>query len=350
MIQIIINNQSVEVETSMTILEACKRLSIDIPTFCHDERLKPFGACRICVVEVEGAKKLLAACTEKVKKGMIIWTHSQRVIDARKEILELIWGVHDNDCLSCEKAGDCKLQNYCFEYGIEASTSEYTMNLLGRYDTSNKFYTIDRDKCILCGKCIRVCKELQNSSAIGFDCRSDKMHVAHPFGEGMTNSTCVSCGNCVNVCPTGALMEKKRVAFRTWDIDKKVRTTCVYCGVGCQIDLLVKDNQVVRIDPAVDAVNKGLLCVKGKFAYSFINHPDRLTKPLIRKNGQLVEGTWDEAYDLIVKKIVEIKQTHGSDGFAGFSSAKCTTEDNYIMQKFFRAVLGTNNIDHCARL
>lgn len=348
--KVTINDQLIEVADGMTILEACKKLNIEIPTFCHDDRLKPFGSCRICVVEVNHAKKLVAACTGKVREGMEIKTHTKRVMDARKEILELMWGVHDNDCLSCEKAGDCKLQNYCFEYGVAAETSEYQMNLLGRYDTTNKFYTIDRDKCILCGKCIRVCKELQGSSAIGFDGRSRHMHVAHPFGEGMDHSACVSCGNCVNVCPTGALMEKKNKPFRTWDIDQKTRTTCIYCGVGCQIDLNVKDNQVVRVDPVVDAVNKGLLCVKGKFVYNFIHHKDRLTVPLIRKDGELVESTWDEAYDYIVHKIKEVKKNYGSDGFAGFSSAKCTTEDNYIIQKFFRAVLGTNNIDHCARL
>lgn len=348
--KITINDQTVHVEKGMTLLEACRKINIEIPTFCHDDRLKPFGSCRICVVEVNEGKKLLAACTEHVKDNMVIKTHSERVLKARKEILELMWGVHDNDCLSCEKAGDCKLQNYCFEYQVDAKTSEHQMDSLGRYDTTNKFYIIDKDKCILCGKCIRVCQELQCSSAIGFDGRSRHMHVTHPFGEGMTHSTCVSCGNCVNVCPTGALMEKNRVPFRTWDIEKTVRSTCIYCGVGCQIDLKVKNNKVVRIDPAIEAVNKGLLCVKGKFAYHFIDHEERLTTPLIRKEGVLVKSTWEEAYDFIVSKIHDVKAKYGSDGFAGFSSAKCSTEDNYIIQKFFRAVLGTNNIDHCARL
>lgn len=350
MIKVTIDNMDVHVEEGIKIIDACKKAGIDIPTFCHDERMKAFGSCRICVVEVNQAKKLVAACTDLVKDGMVIQTKTDRVIAARKEILELMWGVHDNDCLACHKAGDCKLQNYCFEYGVDAFTSEYQQRIEGRYDESNEFYTIDRDKCILCGKCIRMCKELQCSSAIGFDERSHDMHVAHPFGQGMTYSTCVSCGNCVNVCPTGALLEKKRKPFRNWDIEKKVRTTCIYCGVGCQIDLAVKDNTVVRVDPAVDAVNKGLLCVKGKFVYNFINHPDRLTSPLIRKDGQLVEASWDEALDLVVSKMKETKKNYGSDGFAGFSSAKCTTEDNYIIQKMFRAVLGTNNIDHCARL
>lgn len=350
MITININDQELQVEPGITILDACRKLDIDIPTFCHDDRLKLHGSCRICVVEVEKSKKLLTACTTAVKDNMVIKTNSKRVEKTRKGILELMWAVHDNDCLTCEKAGDCKLQDYCFEYGVDAYNAEYEIELTNKEDTTNEFYIIDRDKCILCGKCIRMCGELQGSSAIGFGERGIHMHVAHPFGKGMAHSSCVSCGNCVDVCPTGALMEKKRKPFRAWDVDKIVRTTCIYCGVGCQIDLNVKDNKVVRIDPVEDAVNKGLLCVKGKFAYHFIEHPDRLTKPLIRKNGTLVESSWEEAFELVVSKIKDTKSKYGSEAFAGLSSAKCTTEDNYVIQKLFRAVLGTNNIDHCARL
>lgn len=344
-----INQHQIEWQKDTTILEACKQLNIDIPTFCYDERLKAFGSCRICVVEVDHKKKLAAACTTQLKDGMVIQTHSERVLKARKKILELMWRVHDNDCLSCLKAGDCKLQDYCFEYGVDSFVSKY-QNKEDRYETSNEFYYIDRDKCIQCGKCIRVCEELQGSHAIGFDNRSDEMYVTYPFGQGVELSDCVSCGNCVNVCPTGALMEKKNRHFRNWNIESTTRTTCIYCGVGCQIDLQVVNNQVVRVDPVIDAVNKGLLCVKGKFAYNFINHPKRLTKPLIRKNGVLLEASWEEAYETIVNKIKSIKSTYGGQAFAGLSSAKCTNEDNYVIQKFFRAVLGTNNIDHCARL
>lgn len=350
MIGININDQDIQVKSGMTILEACKQLGIEIPTFCQEDRLDAHGSCRICVVEVEKSKKLKTACTSEVQEGMIIKTHSDRVMRARKEILELMWGVHDNNCLICEKAGNCKLQDYCFEYDVESSSSEYELDLNGRFDDTNDFYTIDRDKCIQCGKCIRMCAELQGTTAIGFSERSGNMHVAHPFGAGMTYSSCVSCGNCVTVCPTGALMEKNKKPFRAWDIEKKVRTTCAYCGVGCQIDLAVKDNEVVRVDPVLDACNKGLLCVKGKFAYNYIGHPNRLKTPLIRKNGVLEESTWDEAFELVVSKIKETKENFGSDALACLSSAKCTTEDNYVIQKLFRAVIGTNNVDHCARL
>ena len=350
MITLYINDQELQVEPGITILEACRLLDVEIPTFCHDDRMKLHGSCRICVVEVEKSKRLVAACTTKVKDKMVIKTHSQRVVKNRKGILELMWAVHDNDCLSCEKAGNCKLQDYCFEYGVEGHRSEYDVELTNQKDITNEFYTIDRDKCILCKRCIRMCGELQGSSAIGFAERGIHMHVTHPFDKGMTHSSCVSCGNCVDVCPTGALLEKKRKPFRAWNVDKIVRTTCIYCGVGCQIDLNVKNNKVVRIDPVEDAVNKGLLCVKGKFAYRFIDHPDRLKTPLIRKNGELVESTWEEAFDVVVSKIKETKEQFGSDAFASLSSAKCTTEDNYVIQKLFRAVIGTNNIDHCARL
>lgn len=350
MIDIRINDQQLRVEEGIKIIDACHLAGVEVPTFCHDDRLKPFGSCRICVVEVNHGKKLMAACTELVKDGMEILTHSDRVMAARKEILELMWGVHDNDCLSCEKAGDCKLQDYCFEYGVDAFTSLYQQRGDSRYDKTNEFYIIDRDKCILCGKCIRMCQEMQCSHAIGFDQRSHDMHVAYPFESGMDYSDCVSCGNCVNVCPTGALLEKKKIKFRNWDIEKKVRTTCIYCGVGCQIDLCIKDNEVVRVDPVVDAVNQGLLCVKGKFVYRFINHKDRLKTPLIKKQGTFVEATWDEALDLVASKMKYYLKHHGPDAFGGFSSAKCTTEDNYMIQKMFRAVLKTNSIDHCARL
>lgn len=350
MINITINDQKLQVASGITILKACQQQNIDIPTFCQDDRLESHGSCRICVVEVEKSKKLLTACTVKVKENMVIQTHSKRVRRTRKEILEMMWAVHDNDCLSCEQAGVCNLQDYCFEYGIVAKNPKFDLELTSRKDEDNPFYTLDTDKCILCTKCIRVCEELQGSDAIALMERGIHTRVTHPFETGMDHSSCVSCGNCVAVCPTGALMEKKKKAFRSWDIDKKVKTTCVYCGVGCQIDMNVIKNKVVRVDPVVDAVNKGLLCVKGKFAFNFIDHPNRLKVPLIRKNGVLEESTWDEAFELIVSKINHYKTNYGSDAFAGLSSAKCTTEDNYVIQKFFRAVLGTNNIDHCARL
>ncbi len=350
LVNLIINGKQIEVAKGTSILKACEQAGENIPTFCNDKRLVPHGACRICVVEVENARTLVASCTTPASEGMVVHTHSDKVVSARKDILDLMWAAHDNDCLKCSKAGACKLQDYCYEYEIETENEFFPTVLKGHVDSSNKFYNFNGDKCILCGKCVRVCSELQGSSSIGFSERGHETHVTHPFEAGMEFSTCVSCSNCVNVCPTGALTEKSKHRFREWEIDKKVKTTCTYCGVGCQINLVVKDNKVVRVEPFENGVNQGLLCVKGKSAFDFIAHKDRLTTPLIRKEGVLVEATWDEALDLIVSKIEGIKREHGPEAFASLSSARCSTEDNYLMQKLFRGVIGTNSVDHCARL
>ncbi len=349
MINLTINGRMVQAPEGSTVLQAAEKLGIKIPTFCHDKRLVPNGACRICVVQVEGAKSLVTACTAPVSDGMVVNTQSDNVINARKDILELIWSNHPNDCLTCEKAGQCKLQDYCYEYGIKSEDGYKGELREVPLDDSNVFYYNDQSKCILCGKCVRVCDELQCTSAIGFSERGFETHITHPFEEGMKHSTCVSCGNCVSVCPVGALMPKSKEKFRNWEV-RKVRTTCSYCGVGCQMDLVVKDNKVVRIDPADGLSNNELLCVKGKFGFNFIGHPDRLKTPLIKKDGKFVQATWDEAYGLIASKAKDIKDEYGAEAFAGLTSARCTTEENYLMQKLFRAVIGTNNVDHCARL
>jgi formate dehydrogenase major subunit len=344
-----INNQTYGFKVGDSILKVCGRENIYIPTICHDERLTPHGACRLCVVEVEQSKSLVAACTTPVHDGMTIHTHSDRVVKARKDILELMWSTHRNDCLTCSDNGKCQLQELCYIHDIEPEHHYYKKRLSHNIDVSNKFYRIDSDKCILCGKCVRVCHELQGTGAIGFAKRGYHTHITHPFEMGMEHSNCVSCGNCINVCPTGAISEKTKIKARPWQAEQ-VQTTCGYCGVGCQINLNVKDNQVVGIEPVQGELNNGLLCVKGKFAYQFINHHDRLTQPLVRRNGVLEKATWDEAYNVIVTKINEIKTLYGPDAIAGMSSARCTTEDNYVMQKFFRASIGTNSVDHCARL
>ena len=345
-IMITINGQKVEMESHLSILEAAESMGIHIPTFCNDKRLIPHGACRICVVEVVGARNLVTACSTPISEGIAIYTHSEKVIQARKDILSLLIDNHHVDCLTCEKAGACKLQNYCYEYGVKEGTfAGEKINY--EIDHSNQFFTSDQNKCILCGKCVRVCNELQCTGAIVQADRGFNTHVATAFELGLEKSVCVSCGNCVSICPVGALQPKEK--FRQWEVDK-VKTTCSYCGVGCQMRLLVKEDKVLGVEPVEGLPNDGLLCVKGKFAYKFINHPDRLKTPLIKKRGKFVKATWNEAYDLIINKIKETKDQYGPEAFGGFSSARCTNEENYLMQKLFRAVIGTNNIDHCARL
>ena len=346
--QITINGKQYEIEKTSSILSVCNDLGIEVPTLCHDERLVPSGSCRLCQVEIEGSKKLFTACTTSIKDNMVINTHSPRVIKERQNLLDMLISNHPLECLYCEKAGDCKLQDYCYEYGVSEGTYRWEQSR-PVYDDTNPFYTFDSRKCILCGLCVRVCDELQGTTAIGFESRGFDTVVSTPFGDGLINSTCVSCGNCVSVCPVGALESRKKIKARTWET-KKTRTTCSYCGVGCQLDLIVKDNQVIGAQPAMDAHNEGLLCVKGKYSYNFLSHPDRLKTPLIKKDGIFVEASWDEAYKLITDKMKDVKENYGGDGFAGLTSARCTNEDNYIFQKLFRSALHTNNIDHCARL
>ena len=341
-----INGTTYEISKKEKVIEVLKQLKIEIPNFCYDSRIAiKEENCGICVVEING--QLQKACEISVEENMEIKTHSDRVIEARKVVLEGIIKNHALDCLGCEKSGECKLQDYCYEYEVHQYKNDCKETL--PLDTSNPFYTINPNKCIACGKCVAICKELQCSEILEIKSTAGKRHVGTKADIEINNTKCLSCGNCVSVCPVGALLPKNKTKSRKWET-KVVRTTCSYCGVGCQIDFSVKNNIIVDAEPVNIAPNDGLLCVKGKFGYKFVNHPDRLKTPLIRKNGELVPCSWEEAYETIKEKMTEIKNNYGGDAFGGLTSARCTNEDNFIFQKLFRAVLKTNNVDHCARL
>ena len=350
MINIRLNDKELSVAEGRTILEICQDAGVRIPTFCYDERLKAEGSCRICVVEVEGYRKLVTACTAVVAPNMVIKTHSPKVIAMRKYLLETMLSNHDVSCLQCEKAGKCLLQDYAYEYGVNPEKHKGRKTPKA-YVSSNKFFYLDRSKCVQCGKCARICNQLQGNSVWAMSNRGFETEVTPPFGGDMEKEGCVSCGNCVSNCPVGALMPKHTgEKFRSWEVEK-TRTTCPYCGVGCQFYLLTKDGKAVGVEPVKGGVNDGLLCVKGKFAYHFINHPARLTEPLARdENGALVPVSWDEALGRIAEKINAVKARYGPDAIAGFPSARATNEESYLFMKFMRAVVGTNNVDHCARL
>lgn len=351
LVTLTVNDQEIRVKKGTSLLHAVEEMGIQLPTMCHNAYLPPQlgGACRMCVVELKGHRNLVTACSTEAVEGMVIYTHSQRVIDARVNVLELMISDHPLDCMTCSKAGDCKLQDYCYEYDVKESPYAGGAVTELPIDTSNNFFDYDPSKCIMCGQCVRICSELQCSHAIGKDNRGFESHVVTPFNKGLASSECVSCGNCVSYCPTGALMPKKKNKFRYWEVER-VKTTCAYCGVGCQMNLLVKDNRVVDVEPLDGLANRGLLCVKGKFAYKFIDHPDRLKTPLIKKNGVLTQATWDEALTLITSKALELKSTYGGSVFSGLSSARCSNEENYLFQKMMRVSFASNNVDHCARL
>lgn len=337
-----------EVPENYTILKAASSLGIKIPTLCHLKDVNEIGACRMCIVEVEKTRGFQVACVYPVNEGIIVRTDTQAIKDARRGVLRLLLSNHKVECLTCEKAGTCKLQDYCYEYDVYQSPIK-SKNVEYKLDDTNPFYFRDNNKCIMCQRCVSVCESLQCSNAIGFINRGFDTHIGVDNGKEIKDSKCVSCGNCVSNCPVGALMPKNKVKFREWEV-KKTRTVCSYCGVGCEMYLKVKNNTIVGVDPSNGPANEGILCVKGKFGYGFVNHPDRLKKPLIKKNGKFEEASWEEALDLITKKIKEIKNANGPDAFAGLASARVSNEDNYIFQKLFRGVIGTNNVDHCARL
>lgn len=348
MINLKIDGRDVCVPEGTTILEAAETAGINIPTLTYDPRLGPCGDWDVCVVEVEGRLDFPKASSTVVEEGMVVRTETPAVVNVRKAILGRILANHPLDCLTCPKSGACKLQELCFKYDVKEATGVKTREERPIDDT-NPFYYSDPNKCISCGKCVEVCAKLQCAKVLSFVEKGPHKYVSPPFGTAIAQSECVSCGNCVSVCPVGALMPKSKEVFRYWETEP-VRTTCSYCGVGCQMDLLVKDNKIVDVRPADGPANGGLLCVKGKFAYGFVNHPDRLKKPLVRKNGKLEEVTWEEAFDVVVSKLKETKEQYGPDSIAAFSSARALNEENYLMAKLMRAVIGTNNIDHCARL
>lgn len=372
--RIVINGNKLDYQAGETILDVARRSDIDIPTLCHLKGATPTGACRICVVEVEGARSLLVACATPAANNMMVHTESPKVIESRRAILELLLASGNHNCAIrgsdddnwtsfqlkvqaedgsaelCPVWGDCQLQDLAYRYQV---TGEKFISTPTRYpmETVNPFIVRDFSRCILCGRCVQACNEVQVNNAIHFGYRGSKTKIVAGSDQYLKDSDCVFCGECVQVCPVGALVEKNvRYKHRPWET-RKVRTTCSYCGVGCQMYLHVKDNQVVKVTGVEEATpNFGSLCVKGRFGFDFIHSPERLTTPLIKENGQFREATWDEALDLVAHHFKDIIAQNGSDSIGVLSSARITNEENYIAQKFTRAVLKTNNIDHCARL
>ena len=347
-----INGHEVSVASGSTVLDAARSAGIKIPTLCDHPALAPIGACRVCLVEVKGQRTLQPACTFPVGEGMEVTTHSEQAEEARRFVLELLLSDHPLDCMTCERTGSCELQDLAYQYGLKQTRFPGVQH---RYavDTTNPFYIRDYDKCIVCRRCVRACDEINGVEAIGMIQRGFDTKVGTPFDGTMQDSVCEFCGMCVELCPTAALVPKLRIGKgRPWEV-QRVATTCSYCGVGCQFYLEVKDGKIVGVASKWDAPsNHGWTCVKGRYGWDYVHHADRLTAPLIRrqKGEPLVEASWDEALDFVATRLGEIKASHGSNALGACTSAKCTNEENFVMQKLARAVLGTNNVDHCARL
>ena len=360
-ITLTINGKKAEVPKGATVLEAALDAGIYIPTLCHDPDLNPSGACRFCVVEIEGMRGLPTSCTTPAVDGMVVHTETLKVNQSRRIAMELIMANHHGDCLACAKNQQCELQKIARYLGIDQEHFDrlYKSTRVLPIDRTHPAFDRDPNKCILCGKCVRACHEIAGVGAIDIAFRGYSAKVSTFGDKSLVESTCESCGECLARCPTGALMPKC-----TEQPTQEVKTICPYCGVGCSIYVGTRGNEIVSLRGDEESpVNQGGLCVKGRFGFDFIKHPDRLTKPLIRKegrgkdvkvNGNLMdvfrEASWDEALDLVAHKFSQIKGEHGADSIGVLSSAKFTNEENYVTQKFARAVLGTNNIDHCARL
>ncbi|OEG00153.1 NADH dehydrogenase [Vulcanibacillus modesticaldus] len=344
-----IDGKQITVPEGTTVIQAAEKLGINIPALCYDPELSLSGSCRMCVVEIEGMNNLPTSCTTVVREGMNVKTKSAAVVESRKMILELLIADHPLDCMTCQKNGNCLLQQYAYEYDVKEISFQGI-----RHDypieTDNPFIVRDMNKCINCGKCVRVCSEIQGRDVLNFAYRGFDTKITVDLDLTLAESDCIFCGSCVAVCPTGALLEKNMIGKgRSYEV-KKVKTTCSFCAVGCNFDLNVKDGKVIGVTSnPTSAVNGKHLCVKGRFGHDYIHNPNRLTTPLIKKNGEFVEATWDEALNLVAEKFSEIKKEYGNESIGVLSSARCTNEENYLMQKFVRAVIGNNNIDHCAR-
>jgi formate dehydrogenase alpha subunit len=351
-VSLTIDGRAVEVPPGVTIYWAARSAGIDIPHLCYGEDVHPVSSCRLCLVEVQGMKNLAASCSYPVAPGMVVHTATERVRKVRKLNLELILSDHNVECITCDKSGDCLLEKYAYEMGVSESRFAGPGRARNQFPIKeeNPFLVRDYNKCILCGRCVLACGELQQDSAIDYAGRGFGARISTPFDRPLQDTTCEFCGRCISVCPVGAITEKaRRRQGREWELTR-TRTICPYCGCGCTLELHTKDNRLVKVTTTRDSTGRGNLCVKGKFGAYYVNHGERLKHPLIRENGKLREASWQEALGLAASRLREIKERHGPDAIGGLSSAKCTNEENYLFQKLMRAAIGTNNVDHCARL
>ncbi len=349
-IRLNIDNREVTGHKGQTILEIARENNIYIPSLCYNPKITTTGACRMCIVRINDTM-IKTSCTEPAANGMKIETEDEEIISLRKEILNMLLAEGDHNCLYCESNGDCELQDLIIRYDIDPPLNTFPKNTREIDTVSNEGLRRNENRCILCGRCVKACAEIQVKNVWDFAGRGSGTHLTADLFDTIGDSSCVKCGTCVQLCPTGALSFQKVLGSGpSWELEKE-SSICIYCGVGCKIDFYKnKEGQLVKALGNDQGPNNGHLCVKGRFGFDFVQGDKRIKTPLIKKNGKFEEAGWDEALDLVASKISEAKEKSGPDSIMAFSSAKCTNEENYLMQKFMRAVVGTNNVDHCARL
>lgn len=352
-INITINNKVYQGTKGMTVLDVARENGIYVPTLCYHKRTGKAGKCRACLVEIEGVRGLKESCGMEARDGMVVKTESPQINEVRKMIVELHLSNGAHNCIACEKNGHCELQDMAYHMGIEKP--HFPVETLAmELDDSSEGIIRDPNKCIQCGRCIKGCNHNVMHEVLDFGWRSGNMKVICDDDLPMGKSSCVQCGECVQLCPVGALTFKNAKGKGPyWELEK-TKVICTYCGVGCSVDMHTKDNKYIYSmgteNNWENQTNKGMLCVKGRFGFDFLNREDRLKTPLVRKNGKLEEATWDEALDLVASRLGEIKTQHGPGALGFFTSARISNEENYAVMRFARGVIGTNNIDHCARL
>jgi len=359
-VKITINGQQYEVEGGVSLLHAARKLGIDIPSLCDHPDLTPYSGCRLCDVELKGARVPVAACSIQVSEGMEVQTETPDLVEARRHLLELLLSNYHDSGYPTNRPNE--LLELCQRYQVPVAARSRKEPRYPVDSDPNPFVWVDLNKCILCTRCIRACAEIQGRRVWGLAQRGYQSRIVAGANVPMLEARCESCGDCAAYCPTGALDHK--LFMQVGSPDKRVTTTCSYCGVGCQFDLQVRDGKVIGVDSNPKAAVNGMaLCVKGRYGHDYIHHPDRLLKPQVRRylleGGQKhrdgaawdwVETGWDTALQLTADRLRAARDTTGPDSIGILTSAKCTNEENYLMNKLARQVIGTHNIDHCARL
>lgn len=347
-----IDGFKVTVPEGTSIMRAAATIGIDIPKLCATDSIEPFGSCRLCVVQIEGGRGMPASCTTPAAEGLKVVTQNQKLADVRRGVMELYISDHPLDCLTCSANGDCELQDMAGAVGLrEVRYKPIETHLDAVKDESNPYFSFDPSKCIVCSRCVRACEETQGTFALTIDGRGFDSKVSPSQNQSFMDSECVSCGACVQACPTATLMEKSVIDHG--QPEHSIITTCAYCGVGCSFRAEMKGEQVIRMVPNKDGkANHGHSCVKGRFAFGYATHKDRMTKPMIRANikDAWQEVSWEEAINHAASELKRIQAKYGKNSIGGITSSRCTNEEVYIMQKLIRAGFGNNNVDTCARV